>query len=190
MHERFTTDMVSRVQLADQHIRVPKLIAFDTVNKVMVTEFLKGETVDEVLKRIALRNAIGNESEVIRQCGLELAKVHNAGYSLIDTQPVNCLWLEHKEKVYFTDLEYCTADDKRAWDVGFFLCFLTLRLEEDIRKQVREIFLKSYQNARELNLSSVAHTSKELSEYLPVLQTILDIREFTPEELVEELITN
>lgn len=189
-HERFTVDMISRVQLQDRHIPVPRLIAFDAVEKVMVTEYLKGQNVDSVLKEISLRGSMEPvDEDVIRKCGEELAQVHNAGFSLIDTQPVNCIWVAAEKKVYFTDLEFCTRDDKIVWDVGFFLCFLALRLPGELKRRARELFLLSYQKERRLNLAAVAETGLQLKAYLPIFQTILDIRQFTPEELFEELLT-
>lgn len=188
-HQRFTVDMLSRVQLADQGVPVPRLIAYDTVQGIMVAEYLKGETVDEILTRIADLGRIDeNEREVIRRCGFGLGKVHRAGFSLIDTQPVNCIWIESEKKVYFTDLEFCTREDKRGWDVGYFLCFLALRLPEDLKREVSEIFLENYQKERPLNLEDVQKTIVQLKEFLPVFQAVLDIRQFTPEELFREFV--
>ncbi len=186
--ERFTVDMMSRVQLADRDIPVPKLVAYGAVEKVMVTEYLKGETVDEILRTVAVKGATDPRDErIIAACGRELARVHNAGLSLIDTQPVNCIWMEEKGKVFFTDLEFSTFDDKHTWDAGFFLSFLLLRLPEAAQRRVRNFFLNSYRRERSLNLSGVADTRRQLKEYLPVLRTILDIRQYTPEELFGEL---
>lgn len=188
-HERFTVDMVSRVQLATEGIPVPKLIAYDAVEEIMVTEYLTGETADDVLARISDEGRVDdNDREVIRQCGLGLGKVHRKGFSLIDTQPVNCIWVAHEKKVYFTDLEFCTREDKRGWDVGYFLCFLALRLPVDLKREAGEIFLEGYQRERRLNLDDVRKTSLQLKQFLPVFQAVLDIRQFTPEELFEELI--
>jgi len=188
-HQRFTVDMLSRVQLADQGVPVPRLIAYDAVQEIMVTEYLKGVTVDGILTNIADSGRIDeNDREAIRQCGFGLGKVHRAGFSLIDTQPVNCIWIEGEKKVYFTDLEFCTREDKRGWDVGYFLCFLALRLPEDLKREVSEIFLENYQKERPLNLEDVKNTSLQLKEFLPVFQAVLDIRQFTPEELFEEFV--
>jgi len=154
----------------------------------MVTEYLQGESVGEILKQVALRGRVEvRDRTVIEQCGANLAKVHKAGFSLIDTQPVNCIWAEKQRQVYFTDLEFCTRDDKRIWDVGFFLCFLTMGFSGEIKSEVKRLFVESYQWERQINLAEVDETNRELKEYLPIFQTILDIREFTPEELLEEL---
>ena len=189
-HERFTVDMVSRVQLEKIGVPVPRLIAYDAVEKVMVTEHIEGETVDSVLERIGERQALGPGDEaVIRQCAIGLARIHRAGFSLIDTQPVNCIWVPVEQKVYFTDLEFCGSQDKRVWDVGFFLCFIALRLSGAVRQEVRNIFLESYQKERQVDLAQVAETGLQLQEYMPVFQAVLDIRRFTPEELFEGLIS-
>ena len=189
-HERFTVDMVSRVQLTDLGVSVPRLITYDAVEKVMVTEHIEGETVDSILERIGERQALGPGDEaVIRQCAIGLAKIHRAGFSLIDTQPVNCIWVPVEQKVYFTDLEFCGRQDKRMWDVGFFLCFLAVRLANAVRQEARNLFLESYQQERRIDLTKVAETGSQLQEYMPVFQAILDIRRFTPEELFEGLIS-
>lgn len=189
-HERFTVDLVSRVQLAEEHIPVPRLVAFDAVEKVMVIEYLEGESVDEILKLIEERGRLEpHEAEIIRQCGQGLACVHRAGFSLIDTQPVNCIWKEDEKKVYFTDLEFCTREDRRSWDVGFFLCFLMIRLPEHVKREAREFFLLGYESCRPLNHDGIAEAGRSLLEFMPVLKTILDFRQFTPEELLDELVS-
>jgi len=189
-HERFTVDMVSRVQLTELGVPVPRLIAYDAVEKVMVTEHITGETVDRILEQIGERQALGPGDEaVVRQCAIGLAKIHRAGFSLIDTQPVNCIWVPVEQKVYFTDLEFCGRQDKRVWDIGFFLCFLAVRLSGAVRQEVRNIFLESYQKERQVDLAQVTETGLQLQEYMPVFQAVLDIRRFTPEELFEGLVS-
>ncbi len=189
-HERFTVDMISRVQLDKIGVPVPRLIAYDAVEKVMVTEHIEGETVDSILEQIGERQTLGPGDEaVIRQSAIGLARIHRAGFSLIDTQPVNCIWVPVEQKVYFTDLEFCGRQDKRVWDIGFFLCFIAIRLSGAVRQEVRNIFLESYQKERQIDLAQVAETGHELQEYMPVFQAVLDIRRFTPEELFEGLIS-
>jgi len=189
-HERFTVDMVSRVQLAELGVPVPRLIAYDAVEKVMVTEHIVGETVDSVLERIGERGTLGPGDEaVLRQSAIGLARIHRAGFSLIDTQPVNCIWVPVEQKVYFTDLEFCGRQDKRAWDIGFFMCFIAVRLSGAVRQEVRAIFLESYKAEHRIDLTQLTATGLQLQEYMPVFQAILDIRRFTPEELFEGLIS-
>jgi tRNA A-37 threonylcarbamoyl transferase component Bud32 len=186
--DRLKADRRSRVTLPEHDVPVPRLVMYDSEDKVMVTECLEGETVDDGLKRIAARGTVTpHEIGMIRQCGRELAKIHSAGFSLIDTQPVNCLWVPAEAKVYFTDLEYCTREDKRSWDAGFFLAFLLLRLSAPLRVLARTAFLDGYAERRAPDLRGIEETARKLQDYVPLLEIILDAREFTPEKFVEEL---
>ncbi len=190
IHERFAVDMVSRTQLAERGIAVPKLVAFDPVEKVMVTECLHGIVVDEILRRIEEKGNFSDEDrEIISQCAAGLGKVHAEGFSLIDTQPVNCIWVPSVRKVYFIDLEFCTRSDKRVWDLCFFLVFLTARLSENHAREARRIFLEHYQKQRKIDLADLRKTTEELEKYVPVFQTILDMRQFSPQELLNEFLS-
>jgi tRNA A-37 threonylcarbamoyl transferase component Bud32 len=189
IHERFTVDLVTRSQLQEKGIPVPKLVAYDTVQKVVVTERIEGENVDGILQRIASEKSIReSDAEAIRQCGMTLAKIHKAGFSLIDTQPANCIWQEKEEKIYFTDFEFCTQQDRRVWDVGFFLSYIVARIPNHFRTIIRNLFLESYRAEKKLDVAGVAETRRQMKEYIPIIQTILDIRQFTPEELLEEIV--
>ncbi|OGW82641.1 MAG: hypothetical protein A2Z83_07215 [Omnitrophica bacterium GWA2_52_8] len=189
-HERFTVDMVSRTLLSERGIAVPKLIAFDTVERVMVTESIQGPNVDAMLKQFEGAEALNPEiRRVIRECGSGLGRIHSEGFSLIDTQPVNCIWVAEREKVYFVDLEFCTRADQRLWDVGFFLAFLTVRLKGTAAHDARRTFLESYGRYRASDLKAILNASGKLKEYIPVFQTILDLRELSPEELLNEILS-
>lgn len=189
IQERFAVDVISRIQLADLGVNVARLVAYDTAHHVMITEYLEGVTVDALLKTAAQNQELNEEtSQAIYDCAVGLARAHEGGFSLVDTQPVNCIWLRSERKVYFTDLEFCTRQDRRIWDVGFFICFIAIRLKGDVQRKARQIFLESYQYERKLDLAKLEKTHKLLEEYLPLFRTILEIRQFTPEELFEGLI--
>ncbi len=188
--ERFAVDIASRVLLAERGVAVPRLMAFDAVQQVMVTEYVQGENVDKILTQIDAQEKITEENRcMIEQCGSGLGKIHVAGYSLIDTQPINCMWSASERRVYFTDLEFCTQSDKRLWDVAFFLCFLVIRLHGPLKNEARAIFLKSYEKESGLALGELNEAHERLKEFLPILQTILDIRQFKPEDLFAELVS-
>lgn len=188
MRERFAVDMVSRVLLAERGVAVPRLVAFDAVEQVLVTEYLDGENIDDVLKRTA---ACGLDEELrlmLAQCGTGVGRIHRAGYCLIDIQPVNCIWMAREQRVYFTDLEYCTRSDKRIWDAAYFICFLMMRMPGGLKNEARRIFLENYEKESGIALARLEGVHARLMEYLPVLQVILDLREFKPEALLGELV--
>jgi tRNA A-37 threonylcarbamoyl transferase component Bud32 len=171
-----------------QRVSVPRVVAYDAREGVLVTEFLSGDNVDDVLKRAASRGRFDAlEREMVRRCGAELAKAHLAGYWLVDTQPVNCLWDEHDLKVFFTDLEFSTREDRSHWDAGFFMMFLCLRLPEDMKTEAAALFLDAYRAVRPIEGAGLQTTAGSLEDYVPLMEMILDARQFTPEELFQEL---
>lgn len=187
--ERFTVDITCRVLLSERGIAVPRLIAFDAVHQVLVTEFLEGDNVDHMLQEAGHKETLSEEIKtVIAQCGTGLGSIHKHGYSLIDTQPINCIWSSKEKQVYFTDLEFCTQRDHRLWDAGFFICFLSIRMSEALKAEARSIFIRSYETASGIQLKKLNEVSNRLKDYIPVFQTILDVRQFKPEELLGELV--
>lgn len=186
--QRFTTDMVSRAQLAESEVAVPKLIAYDARAKMMVAEYIEGEPVDKLLRSVGEKGkATSEEIEAVRQCGVGVGKVHAAGFSMLDVEPSNCMWVSQRNRVYFIDLEYCTREDKRAWDIGYFFCSLTTLLPETLAKEMKKVFLEGYRSHYEPDWIQVEETGRLLEEYLPFFRTILDIRKYSPEEVFEEL---
>jgi tRNA A-37 threonylcarbamoyl transferase component Bud32 len=188
LSERFHVDRKTRGALLAQRVPVPRVVAYDAKEGVLVTEFLTGENADEVLKRAVIRGGFeASDREMIRRCGAELAKAHQAGYWLVDTQPVNCLWDERDLKVFFTDLEFSTREDRSHWDAGFFLTFLGLRLPREMKAEAATLFLDNYRAVRPMTGKDLAVTTGSLEDYVPLMEMILDARQFTPEELLQEL---
>jgi tRNA A-37 threonylcarbamoyl transferase component Bud32 len=189
LEERFMVDVIGRAELASRNMPVPKLIDFDVVEKIMVTEHLQGRVVDDVLRDIRARGYLESEDvRMIAECGRGLARIHAEGFSLIDTQPVNCIWIPLQNRIYFLDLEFCTRGDFCLWDVAFFQTSLLIRLSEDLAEEAKKIFIGSYLSERRVELPELEKLEKKLHRYTPVFLTILDLRQFTPGELLNELL--
>ncbi|MFA7000524.1 MAG: hypothetical protein WC352_00055 [Candidatus Omnitrophota bacterium] len=188
MEERFTVDLMSRAQLAEKGIAVPRLVAFGAREKVMVTEHLKGLVVDDVLKDAAQRGVLSEEEAVmIRECGRGLGKIHAGGFSLIDAQPVNCIWIPARREICFLDMEFCTRADYRVWDAAFFLISVIIRLPAQCVTAARAHFVEGYQSTRPIDWSQIDRLDHRLREYIPIFLTILDIRQFTAGGFFREL---
>ena len=189
LEERFMVDIIGRAELAARNMPVPKLVDFDVIERIMITEHLPGRVVDDVLKDIQTRGYLDSDDvRMIAECGKGLARIHAEGFSLIDTQPVNCIWLPLRNQVYFLDLEFCTRRNYQIWDIAFFQTSLLIRLSGELAGQAKSIFLENYQNERRVNLPEIEKMEKKLERYTPVFLTILDLRQFTPEELLSELL--
>jgi tRNA A-37 threonylcarbamoyl transferase component Bud32 len=188
IQERFTVDLMSRAQLAEKGIFVPQLVAFGAQESVMVTEHLKGLVVDDVLKAIEVKGVLSDDDlTVIRECGRGLGRIHAEGFSLIDTQPVNCIWVPEDKQVCFLDMEFCTRADYRVWDAAFFLMSVIIRLPENLVTAARNAFIEGYQSERPIDWHTIDRLDRQLKQYIPVFLTILDIRQFSPGGLFREL---
>jgi tRNA A-37 threonylcarbamoyl transferase component Bud32 len=185
--ERLTVDVVSRQQLANHAIPVPRLITFDPVDRVAVSERLRGTMVNDLLHGVAARGEFSETDELIlRRCGERLGQIHAAGFSVVDAQPANCMWVPERNDVYFLDLEWCTRLDRRAWDAGFFVAFIGAQLEGPLEREARRIFFDGYRRHARLEPQAMAAAHQALAEFHPVLQAVLDLRRFTPDELVAQ----
>lgn len=186
---RFIVDMVSRAQLAELHVAGARLIVFDPVEHVLVTEFLDGVPLSELLKRAsALSSTPAETLEIFSLCGESLGRVHAAGFSLIDIQPSNCLWVESRRQVVFIDLEFCSRQDNRAWDLAFFLGFSTVMLPQpEASHAVKAAFMEGYQKHYQPDWIDLKKKDELLAEFMPIFRTIMDLRDYTPDQLFAEL---
>lgn len=188
--ERFAVDIATRTLLAERGIAVPRLVVYDAGQQILLTEYIEGRNVDEILQAAGKEESLSAETEkILRECAGGLGKIHRLGYSLVDTQPINCIWAAQEGRVYFTDLEFCTQADKRVWDVSFFLCFVSIRLPGGLKVRAQEIFLEEYRKESGAALKDLDAARDRLIEYIPVFQTVLDIRQFKPEEILPELMS-
>jgi tRNA A-37 threonylcarbamoyl transferase component Bud32 len=191
VHERFLVDLATRTLLAERGVSVARLITFDPVQCVMVTTLLHGHMVNDCLDQMVQQGSVREmDRQMLVQCGIELGKAHHAGFSIVDAQPANCMWLPEHHQAYILDLEYSTRDDKRMWDVGFFLAYLTAQVTEPMGSEAKMLFLQGYAKHHAINAAALTETGKLLDEYLPVFETILDLRQYTPEQLFGVLTQN
>lgn len=185
---RFKADLEGRRFLTGKGFAVPKLIAFDEKEQRLVTEYLEGGNFDSLLRESGRQGILSpGIITMIQDCGSTLGRIHNSGYSLVDAQPINCI-ASVKGPVYFTDLEFCTRRNRKTWDAAFFLCFLGIHLDSKLQLQAAELFREAYEKeAGALAPAELNKTEERLKPYIPTFKTILTVRGFRPEELMEEI---
>ncbi|MEM2046026.1 MAG: hypothetical protein QXO20_07625 [Candidatus Bathyarchaeia archaeon] len=105
---------------------VPMLIGMNPAGKLVCMEYVEGETIEKVVKRImrgeSSEKDIEKDLKVIRRVGENMAKIHALGITLGDTKPENML-LAKDGKIYFLDLEQASRNGDKAWDVAEFLYY-------------------------------------------------------------------
>ncbi len=105
---------------------VPMLIGMNPAGKLVCMEYVEGETIEKVVKRImrgeSSEKDIEKDLKVIRRVGENMAKIHALGITLGDTKPENML-LAKDGRIYFLDLEQASRNGDKAWDVAEFLYY-------------------------------------------------------------------
>lgn len=185
--ERMAADALSRTQLVRCRVPVPEPVLADPIECVVVSKHLPGEPLTDVLSGIGRRGRMSREEEgLLSQCGALLGQIHAAGFSVIDAQPANCLWVPSQEAVYMLDFEYSSRSDERNWDVRLFLAFLSVQLAGPLGARAAELFRQGYLSCGEGNGAVFHPDGDRLEEFLPVFRTVLELRDFLRGKLKKE----
>lgn len=182
--DRLGADLFARARLERAGVAVPDCIAADHRQGILVSEFLDGRMVHDVLADIQRTGFFMKDDRLLLwQCGDGLGRIHEAGFSLIDAQPANCMWVPERRRVYFLDMEYATRKDERNWDLTLFLAFLGAQLSGELEAEARELVLQGYWNGRQPGRLPPIETLRRLEEYRSVFQAILNLRRLTPQQM-------
>jgi tRNA A-37 threonylcarbamoyl transferase component Bud32 len=109
--------------LQNQGLAVPKILYISPRESLIFQEFVEGENLTEVMKRVMAKGQeAGKELELIREAGKRIAEVHRLSVTLGDCKPENLI-LSNNGKLYFVDLEQASRDGNQTWDVAEFLYY-------------------------------------------------------------------
>jgi tRNA A-37 threonylcarbamoyl transferase component Bud32 len=109
--------------LQSQGASVPKILYVSPQQSLVFQEFVEGENLVEIIKRI-MTNEKGAEKELalIREVGRKIAEAHQLGVALGDCKPENVI-VTKEGKLYFVDLEQASRDGNQTWDIAEFLYY-------------------------------------------------------------------
>jgi len=109
--------------LTSQGVNVPRLIYVSPRERLIFQEYVDGENMTEVVKRIcSSREGREGLMTVVRQVGREIAKVHELGAALGDCKPENII-LAKDGRIYFVDLEQSQRGGDQTWDIAEFMYY-------------------------------------------------------------------
>jgi tRNA A-37 threonylcarbamoyl transferase component Bud32 len=187
-HQRFVVDIAARFLMFERNIPTVKMIIFDPIYKMMITECLCGVTVDTILKQASERKFISEEDcEIIRSYGSHLGEIHAQGFSLIDTPATNCMWLPERKRVIFTDMEFFTYEDFRMWDLGFALCSFMVFLDHDLATDAKKTFLEGYVQHAGVKLEQFKQIKQDIEDFLPLYRLTLNADNISSADLFEQI---
>lgn len=175
---RFAAESRSRMALAHRHIPMPALLFCDLRHHLTISERLHGEMVHDMLHDVAERGAFTEpEADILRQCGRGLAQIHAAGFSVIDAQPANCMWVPERRRVYFLDLEFCVRGaDQQPWDLEFFLTYIRAQLSGELQAEGVRLVKEGYEEVKPSMPGPRVQTRRVLKPFTPLFRAILEIR--------------
>lgn len=138
--------------LLKEGFNVPKVLHVSHNERLVFMEFIDGEDLSNVIKRIDTSTGekrLEKDLSTIMAVGEIHARVHAADVSLGDTKPENIM-IGSENKIYLLDLEQATRNGDKAWDIAEFLYFSGHYLPsggERKAKLVTKAFVKGYLKA-------------------------------------------
>jgi len=109
--------------LSTRGFTVPRILYVSHGRRLVFMDYVTGEKLSRIIKKILKSPAISEESvdlEVIGRFGRELAEVHSAGIALGDTKPENAMVLGKNRGIMLMDFEQASRSGDKAWDIAEF----------------------------------------------------------------------
>jgi tRNA A-37 threonylcarbamoyl transferase component Bud32 len=109
--------------LQNRGAAVPRILYVSPQQNLVFKEFVEGENLVDVIKRIMLnKKEPYKELALIKDVGKKIADAHRLDVALGDCKPENMV-ITKEDKVYFLDLEQASRDGNQAWDVAEFIYY-------------------------------------------------------------------
>jgi tRNA A-37 threonylcarbamoyl transferase component Bud32 len=101
---------------------VPEILHVSYRKRLIFKEFIEGESMGEVIKRIISCPKKAPDTTILRDVARKIAEVHELGVSLGDCKPENII-IDLDGKPFFVDLEQASRDGNHTWDIAEFLYY-------------------------------------------------------------------
>ncbi|MCK4440326.1 hypothetical protein KAU85_05015, partial [Candidatus Bathyarchaeota archaeon] len=134
-------------QLYTMGFDVPKILYVSHRERLVFMEYVEGEKLDKMIKRIANLKTTENakkELSVIGRVGEKFAKVHASGIALGDTKPENIMVREKNGEICLLDLEQASRKGDKIWDVAEFLYYTGHYLPPFFGTRLAELISKAF----------------------------------------------
>ena len=147
-------------------VNVPAIIAVSPDVRILVKEFVEGETLAKIIDDYCRGGARGLEE--VGAYGKLMSRVHAAGFALGDAKASNVI--VSPGGLALTDLEQADPEGDKAWDVAEFVYYTAkLSNKEEAMRRVAGSFLEAYVRAGSREVVSKASAPKYLRPFQPFL---------------------
>ncbi len=116
---RMANEYAMSLKLEKEGFDVPNVVGVYWDDKVMAKEFIRGENIDDVAKRILWGES--DDYEKISKVGELMGKLHSREIILGDSKPEN--FISQNGRIYVVDLEQARKGRDFSTDVGIFLYY-------------------------------------------------------------------
>lgn len=143
---RLEKECVINQLLYSKGFAVPKLLYVNHNERLIFMEYVEGESLEKVVKRIMSAKTIGEmekDLSIMERVGKEFAKVHALGIALGDTKPENIMVGKNGE-IYLLDFEQASRNGDRVWDVAEFLYYSGHYLPPFVSHHSAELIVKAF----------------------------------------------
>lgn len=153
--ERLGTEYIALRYLRNElGLNTPTVLAIDFERRLMVTNFIEGQTLSEIIQDSLTKSTAGKENIFwIRSAGKYIAMIHSSRCALGNIKPNNIV-INNKDdinsKIFFTDLEqfdFSTGDGDcdQIWDIIQLLCWSLKRTKNiSVSKEILKEFFAGY----------------------------------------------
>ena len=136
-------------QIAVEHftnigISAPKVLFLDTRQKITVFQFIEGERLDKAIFGCRQTGRINDMLFIFYNYGLNVAAIHHSGWSLIDANPFNIIFMNFESRISFVDLELSSFSNNQDWDLAYLLNAIEKIAEGDLVHDIKKHFLDGY----------------------------------------------
>lgn len=107
--------------LLSKSFPVPKIFYISHQKRMIFQEFIEGNQLVKVIKRLLLSKVTETDLAIIKEVGRKIAQAHSLGVSLGDCKPEN--FIVKNDEIVLLDLEQATRNGNQAWDIAEFLYF-------------------------------------------------------------------
>ncbi len=150
-------------------LQTPALEAVVLDRKLLVTRFIQGRTLSDVIK--ACIRGKSDDGWLYRAAG-QMARIHNDGSSLGNIKPKNIIIGDDNGLLYFTDVEqFVFKGGDQVWDLAEFISWgLKSTHNTDMAAKVVREFLEGYmQIAGSSNVKRLSKSRRYIESFYPVL---------------------
>jgi Kae1-associated kinase Bud32 len=125
---------------------VPKLLHVNHSERLVLMEYVDGESLEETIKQIAEARTIGDverELDLLRNVGEKFAEIHSLNISLGDTKPENII-IGRDNQIYFLDFEQASRNGDKTWDMAEFLYYAGHYFSPFSKTNLAELLAKAF----------------------------------------------